>query len=207
MKRLFFVLVVLLAPGDSRSDAVIRSEAMNASTIAEFFVTEQRVVVELEIGLADLEAFQLLLPDEIYEQMGNSPQPRPERLTRFFEEVLPIVPGRGSALRGQVVEIGPRPRVRRDPITGAPLPNAEDETPESVVVCAPRVPVAEAAPGPSLRSTSGRQRWIRRVPRGHIRGERLPLPDSFADAPPGLVGSVVQPLRAPQSAPASTSLR
>ena len=106
---------------------------MNASTIAEFFVTEQRVVADLEIGVADLEAFQLLLPDELYERMGNPPRPWPERLERFFERVLAIAPDRGSALRGRVVEMRPRPRVRRDSITGEPLPAAEGEEPEAVV--------------------------------------------------------------------------
>ncbi len=133
MKRLCLVIVVLFTAGESRSDAMIRSQAMNASTIAEFFVTEQRVIADLEIGVADLEAFQLLLPDELYERMGNPSRPWPERLERFFERVLAIAPDRGSALVGRVVEMRPRPRVRRDSITGEPLPAAEGEEPEAVV--------------------------------------------------------------------------
>ena len=38
------------------ADAIVVSRAMFASTIAEFFVEEQRVVVALESGGADLEA-------------------------------------------------------------------------------------------------------------------------------------------------------
>jgi hypothetical protein len=57
------------------ADAIITSRAMFASTIAEFFIQDGQVRVELEIGLQDLPAFRNLLPDEIYQKMGNSPRP------------------------------------------------------------------------------------------------------------------------------------
>ena len=40
---------------------------MPAGTIAEFFIEEGRIRVELEIGLENLPVFRNLLPDEIYE--------------------------------------------------------------------------------------------------------------------------------------------
>jgi len=121
----------------------MRSQAMSASTIVELFVTEQSVVAELEIGVADLEPFQLLLPDELYERMGNPPRPWPERLERFFGQVLAIAPDGGSALRGRVLEMGARPRVRRDAITGESLPAAEGEEPETVVFARLEYPLPE----------------------------------------------------------------
>ncbi len=61
------LIVMLLLPSLLRSDALVVTMAMNATTIAEFFVEEEGVTVDLEIGVADLMGFADLLPDEIYE--------------------------------------------------------------------------------------------------------------------------------------------
>ena len=53
------------------ADAIVRTQAMFASTIAEYYVEEDRIRLELEIGAADLEAFRNLLPDEIYQKLGH----------------------------------------------------------------------------------------------------------------------------------------
>jgi len=100
---------------------------MLASTIAELFVEEGRIYLELEIGLSDLEAFHNLLPDEIYEKLGNPPLPLRERLPRFFREDLAIAGDDGEPLPGRILDIRPRPRVRRDEITGEPFPPSQDE--------------------------------------------------------------------------------
>jgi len=51
------------------ADALIRPQAMFANSIAEIFVEESNVRVELEIGMGDIVAFRNLLPDAIYERM------------------------------------------------------------------------------------------------------------------------------------------
>jgi len=73
------------------------------------------------------------LPDEIYERLGNQPRPWSERLESFFAETFPIaVPG-NTPLRGHIVEIEPRPRQRRDVITGEPMPTREGEDEETAI--------------------------------------------------------------------------
>jgi hypothetical protein len=116
-----------LLPTGAPGDAIIRTQAMLASTIAELFVEESRVYVELEIGLSDLEAFHNLLPDEIYEKLGNPPLPLGERLPRFFGEDLAIAGDDGEPLPGRILDIRPRPRVRRDEVTGEPLAQIQEE--------------------------------------------------------------------------------
>ncbi len=59
--------LALLFPTAAVADAIIRTQAMLATTIVEYFVEDRRVYVELEIGLADVEFFRNLLPDDIYE--------------------------------------------------------------------------------------------------------------------------------------------
>jgi hypothetical protein len=127
-------LVLLLAPARARPDALVWTQAMFAATIAEYFIEEGRVLVELEIGLDDLEAFRNLLPDEIHDKLGQASAPLSERLEHFFAQDLAIVADDGPPLAGRLLEIGPRDRVKRDGITGEALPVPEGE--EEVVVFA-----------------------------------------------------------------------
>jgi hypothetical protein len=113
------------------ADALVTNQAMFATTIAEYYIEEDQIRVELEIGLDDLPAFRNLMPDEIYEKMGNAPRPYVERLEEFFARDLVIArseEGAEGVLRGRLVEIGPQIRIRRDSISGEALPvAAEDE--------------------------------------------------------------------------------
>ena len=59
-------LVMFAACLPVQADAIIQNRAMLSSSIAEYFVEEEGVLLELEIGALDLGAFRNLLPDEIY---------------------------------------------------------------------------------------------------------------------------------------------
>ena len=115
---------------------------MFATTIAEYFVEDGRVSVDLEIGLADLVAFQNLLPDEIYEELVGEPIPLAERLPRFFAEDLAIAADAADPLPGRLLELAPRSRVRRDEITGEPLPAAQADPDELIVFARLEYPFA-----------------------------------------------------------------
>jgi hypothetical protein len=129
---LLLIAMLLLPPWRAAADAIVISRAMLASTIAEVFVEESSVRVELEIGLSDLPAFRNLVPDAVYERLGYEPEPLSRRLPRFFREDFAIRADGGTPLAGRVLEIAPRPRVRRDDLTGEPLA-AGDEEPETIV--------------------------------------------------------------------------
>ena len=116
---------------DVRADALVRTQAMLASTIAELYVEEEGVRVELEIGVDDLDVFRNLMPDELYEKLGHEPKPFAERGKLFFAEDLVLL-GDGLKLGGGIVELGARDRIRRDGVTGEPLPPEEGEA-ETVV--------------------------------------------------------------------------
>ncbi|NOR40086.1 MAG: hypothetical protein GQ537_02610, partial [Gammaproteobacteria bacterium] len=127
---MLFVLVAL--PITSFADALIVSQAMFASTIAEYFVEEGHVRVELEIGMSDLDAFRNLLPDAIYQEMGHEPEPMEERLKLFFERDFAIY-SNGEPLQGHIAKMGPETRIKRDPVTGESMPDDGTE-PEVVIV-------------------------------------------------------------------------
>lgn len=127
MKRLLIGLVVcLVLPTQLGADAIIRSTAMFADTIAEYFIEDDHVRLELEIGEADIAAFRNLLPDQIYQKMGFGDTPLEERLLLFTTRDMAIF-HEGEVLPGFVTSISPTTRAKRDEITGEELPTPEDE--------------------------------------------------------------------------------
>jgi hypothetical protein len=122
LRTLPLLLIAVWVPA-LHADAVVMSRAMQASTIAEVFVEEGAVRIELEIGAGDLAAFADLLPDELRGKMGLPAEPLAQRLPRFFAEGWTIRADDGPPLPGTVVSMEGRHRVIRDEITGEPLPN------------------------------------------------------------------------------------
>ena len=147
-----YALSMLLYSATSMADAIMRSQAMFADTIAEYYIEEDRVRLELEIGSNDVGAFRNLLPDLLYQRLEFGDAPLEERLPIFVRDDMPVVVG-DRKLVGQVTKIGPATRPQRDAITGEALPTPEDqatvviratvifpfdERPDSLTLVAPR---------------------------------------------------------------------
>jgi len=120
-------LALLIRPLDVCADATIFSQAMKATTITEVFIEEDHIRVDLEIGINDLPAFQNLLPDEFLKQLKIEAKPLEQRMTDFFMKDFVIRGENGDPLLGHVIEIKGQRRVKRDEITGEPLPAGVDE--------------------------------------------------------------------------------
>ena len=129
--RLLLVVVLIAGalgtPAPVASDAIVITKAMTATTIAEIYILEGSIRVELEIGGTDLPAFRNLMPNAVYERMGHEPKPFPERARQFFAEDFVFQLDGGPPLRGRILEMEPRKRTPRDEITGEPIPVAEGE--------------------------------------------------------------------------------
>ena len=118
-----FVGGLLLAwpGGEARSDPLVVVRAMTATTIAEAYLDRDSLTLELEIGVRDLLAFRNLMPDRIYDRLGQPPEAADARLRRFFRDDLRVTfDGRGAT--GELRELTARPRIERDEVTGEPLP-------------------------------------------------------------------------------------
>ncbi len=124
--------IALAGNSDALADAIVVSRAMTASTIAEVFIEEDSIRVELEISVQDLEAFRNLLPDKLCERLGYEAEPWEQRIVRFFAEDWVIRADEGDPLVGRVESMEPGRRLRRDKITGEPLP-VQPEDAEVVV--------------------------------------------------------------------------
>jgi len=129
LRRLKFLLIAAilwcLPAGTASADAIVITKAMTATTVVEISIEESDIVVEMEIGVADLLAFHNLLPDEMRTRMGLEPAPLGDRLALFFSEDFVIRADGGPPLPGRVTDIEPRRRVPRDELTGEPLPASE----------------------------------------------------------------------------------
>jgi hypothetical protein len=125
------IMSALLLPKNAYADAIVIIKAMKASTIAEIFIEKNSIKVDLEIGMRDIEAFKKLLPDDVYEKLGNKPVPFKKRLKTFFKKDFVILADE-KPLKGYITKIGPSKRIKRDEITGEPLP-ISDEKAKTVV--------------------------------------------------------------------------
>jgi hypothetical protein len=149
-------VVMMLCAASASGDAIMRTQAMSATTIAEYFIERDQIRVELEIGLDDLDAFRNLVPDEIYEKLGHESRPFAERLEDFFAHDLVIQAEGGGPLSGRIVSMGPRLRIRRDDISGESLPPLDGVEPEMVIEATieytlPETPKTITLFGPTLR--------------------------------------------------------
>jgi hypothetical protein len=99
---------------------------MEASTIAEIFVEETQIRVEIEIGSADIPAFWNVFPDELYEKFTRSTQPLAERAEKFFGEEW-VLQVDGRKLRGTAERLVVAKRIVRDEITGEPFAVQPDD--------------------------------------------------------------------------------
>ncbi len=126
IRHALVVGTMLLGATSASADAIVRSQAMFADTIAEYFVEDDHVRLELEIGSNDVAAFRNLLPDALYQRLGYDDTPLVERLSTFAPEDMPVLVG-DTPIAGKVTSIGPATRPLRDALTGEELPTPDDE--------------------------------------------------------------------------------
>lgn len=102
------ILYVLVYSSTTMADAIVRSQAMFADTIAGYFVEDDHVRLELEIGSNDVGAFRNLLPDALYQSLDFGDAPLKERLPKFVAEDMPVLVG-DTQLSGRITRIAPGP--------------------------------------------------------------------------------------------------
>ena len=93
LRHLLVAGTILLYTSSASADAIVRSQAMFADTIAEYFVEDDHVRLELEIGSNDVGAFRNLLPDALYQQLMFGDAPLEERLPDFTTKDMPVLVG------------------------------------------------------------------------------------------------------------------
>ena len=132
------LIALILALGLStpaQADWINLTGAENAPSIAEIYIHDDRVQVNLEIYINDLGAFAGLMPDEFFKDMDINLPPFAERLRRFSEEDLQFVTEEGKNLQAELKLIEPRLRKDRpspyvgmiNPMTRRPIPGPPED--------------------------------------------------------------------------------
>ncbi len=121
--------LAMVAPRVVFADAVVVTRAMKASTIAEIFVEEGSITVELELGETELGAFATLV--DAATEASELPAPIPARAELY-------VLADGATLSGTVEAVARRKRVERDEISGEPI---RTESAEDVLFLVLRYPL------------------------------------------------------------------
>lgn len=121
------ITLLSLCPSQAvHADALVTTQAMKASTIAEIFVTDQGVRLEIEAGGPDIEVFRNLLPDQVLEKLTDQFPSSQQRHQQFVQQDWPFYADEAK-LTGAVDSIELAKRIARDEITGAPLPIQPDD--------------------------------------------------------------------------------
>ena len=127
---LLLITFTLMTISSAEADWINISGAQNAPNIAEIYINDNHVKVELEIFVNDLVTFDRLIPDGFFAGTKIKRAPLEERLQQFSNEDLQIIADNGQKLQATLELIETRFRRERpmpvpwkiNPYTGQPIP-------------------------------------------------------------------------------------
>ena len=123
-------LLILTAP--ARADWINLTGAETAPNIAEIYVLDDHVKVQLEVYVGDLEYFKALIPDSWMQESERQRPSLEERMQRFSSQSLKVLDEEGNPLPAQLVLVEPRMRVdRQSPFAGMINPMTRQRVPEA----------------------------------------------------------------------------
>ncbi len=119
----------------ARADWISLSGAENAPNIAEVYINDDHVKVDLEIFVNDMVTFDRLIPDEFFKGSDIKRQPLADRMRRFSNEDLQIIDDQGQKLQASLKLVEPRLRKERpspfagkiNPYTRQPIPGPPED--------------------------------------------------------------------------------
>jgi len=137
--QLVCLLVLFVATSRIAADAIVVTKAATATTIAEIFVSEREVRVELEIGQADLQVIREILLESSGSSEHNALS-ADDKASNYFREGFVIRVDDGPPLVGKIADAKLGRRVARDEISGDPLLNQSKDA-EQVLRLSLRYPL------------------------------------------------------------------
>ena len=91
----FPLLMFCFLSDAANADWISFSGAENAPNIAEIYIHEDHVRIELEIFVGDMVAFDRLIPDSFFEDTDIKRPPLADRMRRFSEEDSQVIDDKG----------------------------------------------------------------------------------------------------------------
>ena len=97
----------------ANADWINLSGAQNAPNIAEIYINEDHVKIELEIFVDDMVTFDRLIPDAFFEGSDIKRPPLVDRMPRFSDQDFQIITDNGQKLQAKLKLAEPRFRKER----------------------------------------------------------------------------------------------
>jgi hypothetical protein len=137
LKKILLLLITftLMVTSSAEADWINLSGAQNAPNIAEIYINDDHVKIELEIFVKDLVTFDRLIPDEFFAGTRIKRVSLEERMQQFSNEDLQVIADKGQKLQATLKLIEPRFRKERtssipwkvNPYTGRPIPGPPED--------------------------------------------------------------------------------
>jgi hypothetical protein len=134
-ETLLFLSVVFIFVSSARADWINFSGAENAPNIAEIYINDDHIRVNMEIFINDITTFHRLVPDDFFKGKDIKRSPMTERMRNFSNEDFQFVTGKGEKLQAEVKLVEPRMRKERpspfvgviNPMTRRPVPGPPED--------------------------------------------------------------------------------
>ncbi|MEE9122143.1 MAG: hypothetical protein V3U56_12805 [Syntrophobacteria bacterium] len=140
MKKTACLIISLLVsfcivPTPAKADWINLSGAESAPNIAEIYINDDHVKIELEIFVNDIVTFDRLIPDSFFEGSDIKRPALAERMRLFSNEDFQIIDDKGRKLQGELKLVEPRIRKERpslyagkiNPYTGQRIPGPPED--------------------------------------------------------------------------------
>jgi hypothetical protein len=129
--RCLLLLLFIVTVGNANADWINLTGAETAPNIAEIYIHDDHVKVQLEIYPGDLKIFKELIPDDWLKQQESNRLPLDERLKHFSRHTLVITNENGEPLQMQLAAVEARTRIdRRSRFAGMINPFTRQRVPE-----------------------------------------------------------------------------
>jgi hypothetical protein len=132
---LFLSTLLLFVSSPAQADWVNFSGAENAPNIAEIYIEDDHVKVILEVYIGDLEVFEELIPEDMFQEPIPGRPSAKERLRIFSEKTFQFKTDDGKNLPARLEIVEPRLRKERpspfagmiNPYTRQPIPGPPED--------------------------------------------------------------------------------
>jgi hypothetical protein len=125
-----FILSIFLPPLMAQADWINLTGAENSRNIAEIYVENDHVKIQLEVYIQDLLIFNELVPDSLFSEPISGRPGLEERIQAFAESGFQVVTDSGEKLSAKLDLAEPRLRVQRpSPFAGTINPYTRQRVP------------------------------------------------------------------------------
>jgi len=128
MRFLLFIFYTLVSFNSLHADAIVINKAMQSPSIAQYYIDDKGVRLDLELSMDNVKKFADLYPNDFRKILGLKELPIDKRSKDFLTKKLAIIAD-GKTLEGYVTSMHSGKKIQRDPITGDPLPVQKDNAP------------------------------------------------------------------------------